>query len=77
MIQDGDTWRPPAVNETCCARPQLAATLQRIAESGPDAVYTGEAGQVWTVVLMCMSTCQESGASLVSVVYNVLLTRVT
>ena len=46
MIQDGPRWRPPAVNESCCARPQLAATLQRIAEEGPDAVYTGQAGQV-------------------------------
>lgn len=46
MIEEGGTWRPPAVNETCCARPQLAATLRRIAEGGPDAVYTGQAGQV-------------------------------
>ncbi|DBB05404.1 TPA: hypothetical protein ACH3X3_010619 [Trebouxia sp. C0006] len=45
MIQDGARWRPPAVNESCCARPQLAATLQRIAQDGPDAVYTGQAGQ--------------------------------
>lgn len=45
MIQDGARWRPPAVNESCCARPQLAATLQRIAADGPDAVYTGQAGQ--------------------------------
>lgn len=46
MIQDGPRWRPPAVNESCCARPQLAATLLRIADDGPDAVYTGQAGQV-------------------------------
>ena len=46
MIQDGPRWRPPAVNESCCARPQLAATLLRIADGGPDAVYTGQAGQV-------------------------------
>lgn len=45
MIQDGPRWRPPAVNESCCARPQLAATLLRIADGGPDAVYTGQAGQ--------------------------------
>lgn len=46
MMEEGGTWRPPAVNETCCARPQLAATLRRIADGGPDAVYTGQAGQV-------------------------------
>ena len=53
MIQDGARWRPPAVNESCCARPQLAATLQRIADDGPDAVYTGQAGQVMHAFISC------------------------
>ena len=46
MIKDGATWRPPAVNETCCIRPHLADTLQKIAAGGPDVLYTGQAGQV-------------------------------
>ena len=46
MVRDGTGWRVPRINETCCARPVLAATLERIASQGPDAVYTGSAGQV-------------------------------
>ena len=46
MIKAGATWRPPAVNETCCIRPHLADTLQRIAAGGPDVLYTGQPGQV-------------------------------
>ena len=46
MIKDGVTWRPPAVNETCCIRPHLADTLHKIAADGPDVLYTGQAGQV-------------------------------
>lgn len=45
MVREGPGWRPPRINETCCRRPQLAATLRRIADQGPDAVYTGSAGQ--------------------------------
>ena len=46
MIRNASGWRPPRLNETCYARPILAATLERIAQQGPDAVYTGFAGQV-------------------------------
>ncbi len=58
MIKDGSSWRPPAVNESCCARPQLAATLQRIAQHGPHAVYTGQAGQViHGLNCLCYASC--------------------
>ena len=58
MIKDGSRLRPPAVNESCCARPHLAATLQRIADDGPDAVYTGQAGQViHGFICRCYASC--------------------
>ena len=34
-------FRPPRVNETCCARPALAETLDEIGESGPSALFSG------------------------------------
>ena len=43
MIQvDKVTWRPPAVNETCCKRPQLAQLLRDVAKQGPDVLYRGK-----------------------------------
>ena len=32
------TWRLPQVNETCCARPALAALLDAVAVAGPSAL---------------------------------------
>jgi len=34
-------FRPPRINETCCARPALADTLEAIGAGGPSALYTG------------------------------------
>lgn len=34
--------RAPEVGEFCCARPQLAETLLRVAKEGPSALYSGE-----------------------------------
>ena len=34
-------YRPPRVNETCCARPALAATLDAVGRDGPAALYSG------------------------------------
>eukprot|EP00891_Asterochloris_glomerata_P008222 jgi/Astpho2/8222/e_gw1.00122.50.1_t len=39
------SWRTPAVNETCCQRPQLAESLRQIAITGPDAVYGQQAAE--------------------------------
>ena len=38
-IREGDAWRAPRVNETCCKRPQLAAFLERVAADGPQPVF--------------------------------------
>ena len=38
FIEEGGAWRPPRVNETCCARPALAALLDAVAEAGPSAM---------------------------------------
>lgn len=37
-IKDGEGWRPPEVNETCCARPALADLLEAVAQAGPAAL---------------------------------------
>ena len=45
LVRDGASpggFRPPRVNETCCARPALARTLDAVGEAGPAALYTGE-----------------------------------
>ncbi|KAK9843023.1 hypothetical protein WJX74_005747 [Apatococcus lobatus] len=34
-------WRPPQINETCCARAHLADLLDDVATSGPDVLYNG------------------------------------
>lgn len=39
-------WRPPEINETCCARPHLADLLDDVATSGPDVLYNGSYTQV-------------------------------
>ena len=36
---EGDRWRAPNLNETCCARPALADLLDHVSVVGPDAMY--------------------------------------
>lgn len=38
FIRDGNSWRAPKINETCCARPKLGGLLENVAEKGPDAM---------------------------------------
>ena len=44
LILDSESgvWRGPAVNETCCRRPQLAVVLRDVAAHGPDVLYSGK-----------------------------------
>lgn len=37
-VRSGDTYRAPAVNETCCVRPKLAEFLTLVAAEGPQPV---------------------------------------
>lgn len=48
LIRNGTaSWRAPAPGERCCARPALAATLDKIAEQGPGWLYSqAVAGQM-------------------------------
>lgn len=46
LIAEGSQWRAPKINETCCKRPALAALLDEIAETGPDALYASEKTEV-------------------------------
>lgn len=43
---DGGGWRAPRVNESCCARPQLARLLEDVAATGPEALYSSSKAQV-------------------------------
>ncbi|KAK9813827.1 hypothetical protein WJX73_000384 [Symbiochloris irregularis] len=38
FIREGNSWRAPRINETCCARPKLAGLLENVAEKGPEAM---------------------------------------
>lgn len=46
LIKVGSEWRAPRVGELCCRRPQLAATLERIAREGVDWVYAQPTAEV-------------------------------
>ena len=46
-------WRPPEINETCCARAHLADLLDDVALSGPDVLYNGSYTQVSSQPASC------------------------
>lgn len=51
MFPEGDEWRAPRINETCCQRPKLAELLEDVAQNGPDVLYKGKWAQVYLPLL--------------------------